>query len=350
MRRAAAVLLVAAGLVAGPAPAALAEAPEKTGWWSAASGGGLALPQPTAAEGDLRVARTVRTEAFAAVLVRADGATSAELTLGLREGRTIGTPDVVACPTAGTDWQEGGNQPVDAAPAVDCGALSLASSSEDGRSLVFGLDATQQVEPGVWSVALLPQPGVTTPFSVDLVVPDDGGVTVLQSAPADDAEPAVEDTAASEPAATGTAEQPSGFTADSAAPVLDVPAPAGEGVAVNPLLAEPLTSAVEPEAEPPLVDLQVAPPQGASTPRLAAAQDATGLDGPRLLALLALVAVAYLVGRAQGEQRPGPRLLGGRARVAQVVAPAAAAPEPAERPRGIGRFAKQRDHAPRRLR
>ena len=346
MRRAAAVLLLAGGLVVGTGPAALANAPEKTGWWSAASSGGLALPQPTAADGHLRVTRTLRTEAFAAVLVRADGARAATLTLGVREGRTVGTPDVVACPTAGTDWPEGGNQPADQAPSVDCGLLALPSVSQDGTSLVFALDTTQQVEPGVWSVALVPQPGGSSPFSVDLVVPDDGGVVVEGG---DDVELPASDQQA--PGEASAAESPAGFTADAATPVLDVPAPAGEAVAVNPLLADALPAPAEAaEAEPPLVDLQVAPPAGGPRPRLAAAQDVAGLDGPRLLALLALVAVAYLVGRAHGEQRPGPRLLGGRARVATPAPEPVAVEDPAERPRGIGRFARQRDAAPRRLR
>ena len=72
---------------------------------------------------------------------------------------------------------------------------------------------------------------------------------------------------------------------------------------------------------------------------------------PTLLALLALAGGSAAVGYAAGQQRPGPRLIGGRARLAPAGAPAvAAAPGPEDRPRGIGRFAKPRDTAPRRLR
>jgi ABC-type branched-subunit amino acid transport system ATPase component len=74
-------------------------------------------------------------------------------------------------------------------------------------------------------------------------------------------------------------------------------------------------------------------------------------SGRRLLALLVLAGGSAAVGYAAGQQRPGPRLLGGRSRLAPAAAPALAEPPSAqERPRGIGRFAKARDAAPRRLR
>lgn len=71
----------------------------------------------------------------------------------------------------------------------------------------------------------------------------------------------------------------------------------------------------------------------------------------RLLALLALVAVCAAAGWAAGQQRPIPQLLGGRARAmpaTPAVVPVPAAPTLLER--GIGRFSRVRDAAPRRLR
>jgi hypothetical protein len=57
------------------------------------------------------------------------------------------------------------------------------------------------------------------------------------------------------------------------------------------------------------------------------------------------------VGYAAGQQRPGPRLIGGRSRLATLPRDRSADEPPREeRPRGIGRFAKTRDAAPRRLR
>ena len=92
----------------------------------------------------------------------------------------------------------------------------------------------------------------------------------------------------------------------------------------------------------------MAPPV-AFRPALAAQDTGTG---SRLLALLVLVGGSAAVGYAAGQQRPGPRLLGGRAASAVPaglpVQETAAAPD--RRPRGIGRFAKARDAAPRRLR
>lgn len=168
---------LAAGLACGIAlvpSAALAEEPERTGWWNRASAAGTALPQPTTAEGDLRVANAPDgPAAFAAVSYPSAGATDAVLTLTLRPDRTLGTPDVLACPTTEADWAEGGNQPYAAAPAYDCETASaFGELAPDGSTLTFLLDSGTQDATGTWSLALVPNPGTTAPFSADVAKPE----------------------------------------------------------------------------------------------------------------------------------------------------------------------------------
>src|SRR5687768_4019284 len=88
------------GLPAGVAVAELTPDPERTAWFNAASGGGLAAPQPTTSEDDLRVVRALETQAFSTLLYSGDGV-RASLELAVRDGSAQGTPDVVACPTVG---------------------------------------------------------------------------------------------------------------------------------------------------------------------------------------------------------------------------------------------------------
>jgi hypothetical protein len=357
--------LTAVALVAVPVGAAsAAEPPERTAWWSAASGGGLAVPQPSTEEGDLRVTRAVDTQAFAAVhYVTDEDAFSATLVLALREGRTVGMPDVVACPTVGTDWPAGGNQPLENAPDVDCNAgISFGTVSEDATSITFTLDVTQQAEPGVWSMALVPQPEGTVPFSIDFVAPDasafqaDGGASFGLPAPP----PAPADDSASTSTGGDTGTTTGSGSAALSSGFLGASPPAGsfDTSPMPPLVAD---SGAAAESIGSVNDPVVAGAQPATQPQTArrvAADPASGWDSARLAALLGLVALAALIGRASGQTPPPLRLLGGRARVvaldlstaAVTAGTAAAVPLAGERARGIGRFARPRDAAPRRLR
>lgn len=336
--------------VTGVAAAAAAE-PERTGWWNRASAGGLVAPAPTTTAGDLRVAALGPDEpaAYAAVLYTAPGSAAATLELEVRS--TTGTPEVTACPTETSEWTEGGNQPYDKAPPYDCDIGSaFGSLSADGRTLSFALDTATQVEPGVWSLALVPQPGSASgAFTLDVVEP--GPEAFVAEPPETPSEGGFStDTSSGEQSSTtsggsGQAFLPGGFEAPPSFDTGAAQAPLVAGGAEVPLPApatvpEPAVAAGAPAAMTPLI---VARPAGV-------VEDLG--SGRRLLALLVLAGGSAAVGYAAGQQRPGPRLIGGRSRaVVATAAPAFAGPATAEeRPRGIGRFAKTRDAAPRRLR
>lgn len=331
------------------AAAAVAAEPERTGWWNRASGGGLVAPAPTAAPGDLRVSALGPDQptAYAAVLFTATGSPSATLDLEVRS--TTGTPEVSACPTGTGDWPEGGNQPYDKAPPYDCAiGAAFGSLSADGKTLSFVLDTTMQVEPGVWSLALVPQPGSASgPFTLDVVKP--GPDVFLAAAPdattdtpTDTSTGTSTDSSTSSGGGTGEAFLPGGFAAPPSFDGGTAQAPplvAGGAEAPLPEPAAP-APAVAAGAGPAVAPLILARPAGV-------AEDLG--SGRRLLALLVLAGGSAAVGYAAGQQRPGPRLIGGRSRLAPA-APAAVETSRDERPRGIGRFAKTRDVAPRRLR
>ena len=335
-----------------PAGAAAAAEPDQAGWWNRASAGGQALPAPTATPGDLRVSAVGpnETTAYAAVLYTTLGSTSATLDLEIRS--STGTPAVAACPTADTAWPEGDNQPYDKAPKYDCELGSaFGEVAEDGKTVSFLLDASTQTLPGVWSLALVPQPGSTSgPFSIDFVKPGPAAFVAE--------EPEVQESE------TGTAFDPGTTTTGTEAGSGEALLPGGfeappevqtGSVEMPPLLAgEDAASLPQAAAPPPAV--AGGPASSAGAPTLVATPAGVVEDlgsGRRLLALLVLAGGSAAVGYAAGQQRPAPRLLGGRARLG-TPAVVGGAPVPValeeDRPRGIGRFAKLRDAAPRRLR
>jgi hypothetical protein len=323
--------VLTAAIVAGPAAGiAVADAPQRSAWWNTISGPGLAAPQPTTADGDLHVAQGPGEPlAFAALMYAGSDAPSVRLVLTLREGREVGTPLVVACPTTAVDWEAGGNQPAEAAPAYDCANPAQGALSEDGTTMSFALDERQQITPGTWSVALVPQPGSNAPFSLDFAAPDQN-VFIPAERPRQDAPPATDgfpDSGASTP-------PPSFESSFGSAPPAD-PAPVAEAPVVQ-----------TPEVTP-------AVPVPAATPAAGSASPGSRhvTSGERLLALLTLFAGTALVGHSVQQERHAPHLLGGRARTLTVPLPDAdLRPGPHERPRGIGRFARMRTEPPRRLR
>lgn len=344
--RGAVVVALAGAAALLPAGVAFAEEPEKTGWWSRLSAGDAVLPAPTTAEGDLRIAQAPDgPAAFAAVLYPSAGSTAATLTLRLRGDRVVGTPDVLACVTADAQWPAGGNQPFDRAPEHDCdlGSAFAAVDAEAG-TLTFFLDSTLQDSEGSWSLALVPAPEAA-PFSVDVAEPEvadfvaeppTGGTDTFEPDPF---EPPPTDEGSSSgssgEALVGTFEPPASFDTGSTEmpPLL---AGADEAPLPEPAAPGPAVAGAAPVNPPVLLA------------RPAGVVEDLG-SGRRLLGLLVLAGGSAAVGYAAGQQRPGPRLIGGRARA--LPAAAAVVPAPAEeRPRGIGRFARVRDAAPRRLR
>lgn len=347
-----ALLAVAPVLALAVATPAQAAAPERSGWWSRLA----PLPAPLTMEGDLRITgQGTAATAYSAVLLTAPGATTATLDLLVRPGTAVGTGEVVACPTADADWEEGSNQPFDAAPAYDCSDQAFGTLSADGTTLTFLLDDSTQLSPGTWSLALVPAPEGSAPFAVDLQPP--GPASFTPEAPATAEPPPA--SSSPPPVSTDTAAPPpfvESFDTGSLLP----PADPGSGDTGAPLLAgtEPLPAA---PAAAPGPQPAVASGPATSFPQAVAvrpvAQSLPGGERGRLVALLALVALSGAVGYALGQQRPGPRLIGGRAGAVRppaepgAVAASAAVPTPAAaRERGIGRFARVRDAAPRRLR
>jgi hypothetical protein len=346
------------GAVLLPAAAAAAAEPEKSGWWNRLSAGGLVVPQPTAQPGDLRVASGADApSAYAAVLYRTPEATGATLDLTVRS--TVGTPKVVACPTREVDWPGGENQPFAAAPEFDCdAAMAVASLSEDGRTLSFVLDESSQIEPGVWSLALVPQPGSGNGvFRVDVEQPAPEAFVVTSSSELAFFTPSEPSTTESGTSGSGSSTSgepflPGGFDEPFLPGGFDEPFLPGGFDA----LAGPPTSGT---AETPLVATGPEPAVAGSAPpttgrRLLARPSAVADDlgaGRRLLALHFLAGGGVAVGYAAGQQPSGPRLIGGRAGSGSATpAGAPVAPAQQDRPRGIGRFAKDRSQAPRRLR
>jgi hypothetical protein len=348
VRRTGIVLALACGTVLLPAAPAVAQEPEKTGWWNRLSAGPAALPQPTTSEGDLRIANAPDgPAAYAAVLYAAPGATGATLDLEVRADSVLGTPEIAACPTESADWAEGGNQPFSAAPPYDCDrGLAFGSVSEDGTTLSFVLDESTQLEPGTWSLALVPQPRSSSgPFALDVAKPAAGAFVVTATS---ETGPLLAD----EPApTTSTGDSGSGeafLPGFDAAPSFDT-----GSSDVPPLVAggDALPALPQTQTPGPAVASQapVNPPVLLATP--AGVVEDLG-TGRRLLGLLVLAGGSAAVGYAAGQQRSAPRLLGGRARVvgAGALATEPVVPAGEDRPRGIGRFARTRDTAPRRLR
>lgn|GEM_PF-6705676 len=201
----AACLLAAGALVWFGGPA-WALAPDRTAWWNT-----VPVTTPTSAPASLPTAPTTPvtapstigpnelevsftgtgTAAFAAVqytvpLQVATGTIdpstlTATMTLTLDTANSTGTPAVVACPTT-TPWSAGGDQQAATAPATDCSGDALAKGTVDAtnHTVSFSLGAAQEesYDPGVFAVAILPDPSATQPFQAVFDGPGDQSFTV----------------------------------------------------------------------------------------------------------------------------------------------------------------------------
>ncbi|MHB2024947.1 MAG: hypothetical protein ACYCO3_16770, partial [Mycobacteriales bacterium] len=163
---AAAVATAVAGFLLGAAGPAAAAAPIRDGWWNTASAGGTAAPSNTPA-GELSVSYAGgETLSFSALAYQVSGSGSGSVTLTLQidTANSSGTAQVQACPTANATWSSGGDQPSSAAPSYDCSAHSyLGTPSLNGKSMTFFLDSGAEVSPGIYSVAIVPQPSYAVP-------------------------------------------------------------------------------------------------------------------------------------------------------------------------------------------
>jgi hypothetical protein len=301
-------------LLSGAGPA-WADAPSKSGWWNALSGGGAALPVPTTGADDLHVSQGPNgPAAYAAVGYDLLGQAVSAATLELKvvANSAVGTPDLMACPTKDNAWKTGGDQPMDAAPAYSCATGVQGAASDDGTGVTFFLDAHQLVGAD-YSVAIVPSPDAL-PFSVDFAKPDAASLTVQV-----DAAPEVQPAPAAEPAAPPAANGTTG------------------AVALGPVTAP--VAPVVPQQAPAVAPAMPAPQAAAApVPMTAAAQTTPPVSNrERYVAGTLLALLSGLLVWAFQQPSPTPRLIGGMARKAP---PAAVAVD--VRPRGIGRFATMR--------
>ncbi|HXA29723.1 MAG TPA: hypothetical protein VN193_13365 [Candidatus Angelobacter sp.] len=185
-------------------PTAYAQAPQRVGWWNAASASGspagaTAAPSPATPPGGLRVASGPTTPAgpllpsqvppnaqilaYGAVLYALPEGSSAALKLTIA-GSAQGTPQVVACPTTTTSWTAGDDQPASSEPAYDCATQHFAGTvSADATTITFQVKGQFETTPGLLSLAIVPDttstalPSGGAPFAVDFAAPDTGSFT-----------------------------------------------------------------------------------------------------------------------------------------------------------------------------
>lgn len=279
------------------------------------------VPTPSPApEGGLLVAADVSgVRAFSALRFDLPDAGGGILRLKIAPGSTP-APAVQACPAL-SDWLPGPDQAWSRRPAHGCGRLAVTSTlSSDGTALVWELpDSFNDPASDVYDILLLPVLGNGTPFQIAFEKPGSDAFTV-----------------------TSTQPEPPSFDdvdLDVDLPVID-PGFSSDGFDLggggsfdgNPL------------------DTVVVQPAGKGSEGGRSAIDRLGdaLENPttRRLAALGLVLIgAYSYWQSGKTVQRAPRLLGALA----GSAPLGAAPLVAARPRGIGRFARDRSAPPSRL-
>ena len=176
-RRLAAVIgsaaVIAAVIVVTSVPA-LGQAPARTGWWSQASQGGLAVPPPPDVPPDGLYVQGGPNSAFAYAAVRydlGDGAGVGRLRL-VSTGVASPAAALHLCPLLKPDFASAQGGPLAEAPAYDCAKPVAATVASDGS---FLFDASTLVRDGVLAVAVL----ATGPTDrVPLIRPGDDSLTV----------------------------------------------------------------------------------------------------------------------------------------------------------------------------
>lgn len=369
-------LVASAAVVLAPSAAQAASgAAVQSGWWNEAAVGSVAAPSPGSSS-QLQVSNGFSGPlAFAAVRISlppgTDPATMVTLRLAVPSGSSVGTPAVSACPTT-TSWKPGPDQPASAAPGYSC----RSGRQADGRVTT---GAETWVFPASWgsgatvSVALVPTPGTTTPFSISYTPPAGSSVSFAAGGGTAGGPGGVPSGATPSPGDSSTATSPPAST-PSAATV--TPPDASAAVAAPPSPADPGGAAQAPA-------LGAIPEAGTSGPAggsgangagtlgtvggavAAPASAAPGGGGPaagaragrggRVLAFCLLVATGLALWFVSAQPDRAPRLLGsvGVRRPAPagdggLGATARHAPVPPPI-RGIGRFARERTAPPNRL-
>jgi hypothetical protein len=246
------------------------------------------------------------------------------LTLKVVSGSTLTNADIVACPTT-SPWQAptgGGPGPYDKAPSYSCANPVKATVGPSQMS--WQLPTSIQYLSGIYDIVLVPNPTSKTVFTAAFNPPDSSSVATTPGGQL----------------ASGTSgPQPTGLApTDLSGNPVNVP------TLQTPSLAMPLAG---PAAAPSIAQ----PPGSAGTysllppSRLAKPASHTSSDQHQQEMAVALL-LAIMIGwwYVGGQSARNPQLLGALAgRTGLIVAPAA-------RTGGIGRFARPRTIAPRRLR
>lgn len=342
---AALVVAAAVGGYAAPASAA-AVAPEDQGWWSEAQQ--APSPAPTvpinqATGSNLMVGNDPSgANAIAAVRYNVPGTIDGEpvdastasgtLTLQVAANGTVGTPVVEACPII-SSWQSAQGGEWGARPKYTCATSAKGAFNADATAVTFKLTPNLQARPGVFDLAIVPDPANQTPFSVQFTPPSQGSLTVQASSGG----AASDDTAAA-----------SGATADTGTGDLSAAGAPGDLGSVAPGLS------VTPDGTPLPADTATTAPGGAGasagspTQTVVLATPVGRLSdkrGQRVIGFVLLVLLGLGLWWFGGQPVRKPRLLGSlggseaRGEAEPVVVDSG----------GIGRFARPRTERPPRL-
>lgn len=336
-----AVLAVALGSWSASAFAATV-GPEDQAWWSEAQQ--APSPAPTvpinqASGTTLMVGNDPSgPNAIAAVRYNVPGTIDGEpvdastasgtLTLKVADNGAVGTPVVEACPVI-SSWQsaQGGEWP--SRPKYNCATAAKAAFNADTTAATFSLAPGLQARPGVFDLAIVPDPANQTPFSVQFTAPGGDSMTVRPAGA-----PAPSDASgASAAPSTDTGTRPSfdaGTPADLTAPV--------PGLSVTP---EGTPLATETTAGAGGAGANVA-----SAPTVALASPIRRISdkrGQRALGLALLVLLGLSLWWFGGQPVRNPRLLGSLGADAAPDEPTFVSSG------GIGRFARPRAERPPRL-
>jgi hypothetical protein len=383
--------VVALAASAGDATASSGPTVE-SGWWNEAAVGTVQAPSTTPAN-QLQVSygggsssslpSTFKgTLAFSAVRITLPAGTSTSdvvsLKLTIPSRSSVGTAAVSACPTT-SSWKPGANQQPKAAPGYSCKGRQA-----DGKATAA--DETWNI-PASWasgadlSVALIPTPGTTEPFSVSYNQPTSASVTVVAPAAPGSVTPVIEPPAAFSPSPSGVGSVSSGVPstpgpgATTSGPA--TPASAGSAAAAPSLGSLGSGSAGNGASGSPSSRVSGAPASAA--PGGGSPVSASHGRGGRIMAFVLLVGLAVALFALSAQSDRPPQLLGplgagpasgrsglGGSRTRQVALAGAAEADPYQqadptrRPaapvlvaaapvRGIGRFARPRLAPPKRL-
>lgn len=167
------------------APAALAEEPDATGWWSSTSRGAAVPAPPDVPEGGLLVQGLTGDpsghQAIGALRLELGGRRVDALVLDVADSGA--TPPAVTACLADADWDAVENGAWDARPAFDCEGGVAGEIDADGDALVFtGIGVLER--DGILSLVLVP----SAPTRVVIAPPDAATIRLVAERPRERAE------------------------------------------------------------------------------------------------------------------------------------------------------------------